>query len=77
MLTVADVAAITQLDPQAIRRAISRRELSAVKLCGRLRIEPSAFEAWRDANRVRGRDATHRENQSGRRSHGLKGLLDK
>lgn len=46
LLSVAEVAQRVGLKHQAVRRAISRGELAAVKLCGRVRVPPAALDAW-------------------------------
>lgn len=52
LLTVAEVAERVGLKHQAVRRAISRGDLDAVKLCGRVRIEPAALTAWIERSRI-------------------------
>jgi excisionase family DNA binding protein len=52
LLTAADVADRCGLSRKAVYRAIERGELKAFRLCSRLRIEPSAVDAWLDASVV-------------------------
>jgi hypothetical protein len=47
---VNEAATLAGLQHQAIRRAIARGDLQAMKLCGRVRIEPRAFDAWCSAH---------------------------
>jgi excisionase family DNA binding protein len=51
LLTVFDVAELTQLHPEVVRREIRRGHLRATILCRRLRISPSDLQVWIDANR--------------------------
>jgi excisionase family DNA binding protein len=46
LLTVDEAANRVGLRHVALRKAIRRGELPAVKLCSRLRIEPAALEEW-------------------------------
>ena len=46
------VARRSGLSRKAIYRAIARGELSAYRLCGRLRIAPQDEQRWLEANRV-------------------------
>lgn len=78
LLTVAEVAERVGLKHQAVRRAVSRGDLEAVRLCGRIRIEPVALEAWIDSGRVRrasGRVSVVPSVQRASASH-LRRLLD-
>lgn len=50
--TPEQVAQRTELSRKAIYRAIERGELTAYRLCGRLRITPSDEQAWIENNRV-------------------------
>jgi excisionase family DNA binding protein len=47
-----EAAALAGLSTRAIYRAIQRGELSAVKLCSRLRISRVAFEEWVERSAV-------------------------
>jgi len=52
-LTVQQVAELTSLSTDAVRRAIARGELEALMLCNRIRVEPAAFRRWKDARKIR------------------------
>ncbi len=52
LLTIAEVAEHVRLRPEAVYRAIRRGELQASKLGGRLRVRPSALDAWIEGQRV-------------------------
>jgi excisionase family DNA binding protein len=52
LLTVAEVAALTGLSPNAVYRAIWSGELRASKLRGRIRVPAYAVDAWVDNGRV-------------------------
>ena len=52
LMTVAEAAEHVGLNHRAIRRAIARGELRAVKVCSRIRIAPDDFARWLDANRL-------------------------
>ena len=54
-LPPAEVARRVGLSRAAIYRAIERGELPAYKLCGRLRVDPNAVEAWKAANAIQPR----------------------
>jgi excisionase family DNA binding protein len=60
LLSVYDAAERVGLHHVALRGAIKRGELPAVKLCSRLRIDPADLEAWISAGRV---DWTERTTQ--------------
>jgi excisionase family DNA binding protein len=47
--TVDDVADGLQLSPWAVRRAINRGDLTALKICSRVRIAEDALDAWLEA----------------------------
>jgi excisionase family DNA binding protein len=51
-MTVAEAAERVGLHHRAIRRAIERGELPAVKVCSRIRIAPDDFARWLEANRL-------------------------
>lgn len=51
-LTVQQVAELTSLSTDAVRRAIARGELEALMLCNRIRVEPSAFRRWKAARKI-------------------------
>ena len=51
--TPEQVARRTGLSRKAIYRAIERGELTAYRLCGRLRIHPDDEHAWIEHNRVK------------------------
>jgi excisionase family DNA binding protein len=55
LFTVADVAEITGLSPNAVYRAIAAGELRASKLRGRLRVQLADLDAWIESNVVRAR----------------------
>jgi excisionase family DNA binding protein len=48
-----EIAGLCGLSPRAIYRAISRGELRATRLCGRLRCRTADVEDWIERNRVR------------------------
>ncbi len=52
LLSPAQVAGMAGLSRAAVYRAIERGELRASRLCGRLRIESSEFEAWKQRSVV-------------------------
>ena len=52
LLSAEDVARLCGLSRKAVYRAIERGELKAFRLCSRLRIDPSAVEAWLARNVV-------------------------
>lgn len=52
LLTLREVAEWCRLSSKAIRGAIERRELRAVKVCGRWRVAPSDLDAWLAASVV-------------------------
>ena len=52
LLTVADAADRLGLKHGAVRRAIARGDLPAVKLCSRIRIDPAELRRWVDAHRI-------------------------
>jgi excisionase family DNA binding protein len=51
-MSVREIAERISIDHQAVRRSINRGELSAYKLCGRLRVYESDFEAWHEDCRL-------------------------
>lgn len=53
LLSADDVARRCGLSRKAVYRAIERGELKAFRLCSRLRIDPSAVDAWLEANVVK------------------------
>ena len=54
-LTPKEIAALERLSPDAIYRSIAAGDLVARKVCGRLRIDRTDYEAWKDRHRVRPR----------------------
>lgn len=52
LMTVDEVCAHVRLSPWAVRRAIKRGELTAMKPAGRLRIPREAMFAWLEGSRV-------------------------
>jgi excisionase family DNA binding protein len=46
LLTITEAAQRVNLKPAALRRAIHRNELNAIKLCSRIRIDPTELEQW-------------------------------
>jgi excisionase family DNA binding protein len=60
LLTVDEAASRVGLRHVALRKAIRRGELPAIKVCSRLRIEPAALEEWIARCRVQGRAAEPR-----------------
>jgi len=58
LLSVHEAAERVGLKHLALRRAIDRGELTASKLCGRVRIDPSELRRWIESNRVAPTDAT-------------------
>ena len=51
-LTAKEIAALERLSPDAIYRAIQAGDLPARKVCGRLRVDESDYEAWKRRHRV-------------------------
>jgi excisionase family DNA binding protein len=51
-LSPEQVATACGLSRRAVYRAIDRGELTAFRLCSRLRIRPNDVEAWVDANQI-------------------------
>jgi excisionase family DNA binding protein len=56
LLTVSDAARQLGLKHQALRRAIKRGELPAMKICSRIRIDPDELRSWVEERRVRPQD---------------------
>jgi excisionase family DNA binding protein len=54
-ITPKEIAALERLSPDAIYRAIASGDLPARKVCGRLRVDRSDYEAWKQRHRVRPR----------------------
>lgn len=52
-LTPKEIAGLERLSPDAIYRAIQSGDLPARKVCGRLRVDRTDYEAWKDRHRVR------------------------
>lgn len=52
LLTVTEAASRVGLRHAALRRAIQRGEIPAVKLCGRVRIRPDDLEEWISRNSI-------------------------
>ncbi len=52
MMSVDDVATITGFSAYTIRAAVRDGELRAVKLRGRIRIDPPDFRSWVDEHEV-------------------------
>jgi excisionase family DNA binding protein len=52
-LTAKEIAALERLSPDAIYRAIQAGDLPARKVCGRLRVDESDYEAWKQRHRVK------------------------
>lgn len=52
-LTIHEAGQRVALGPGAIRRAIQRGDLPAIKLCSRVRIEPAELDRWVARHRVR------------------------
>lgn len=52
LLTVTDAAERLGLKHGAVRRAIARGDLPAMKLCSRIRIDPADLRRWIDAQRI-------------------------
>ena len=50
LLTLEEVARLCSLSQKAVRGAIQRGELRALKVCGRWRIPPAALRDWIDAS---------------------------
>jgi excisionase family DNA binding protein len=53
LLTVADAAERLGLKHGAVRRAIARGDLPAMKLCSRIRIDPVDLRRWVEAHRIK------------------------
>jgi excisionase family DNA binding protein len=54
-ITPREIAALERLSPDAIYRAIASGDLPARKVCGRLRVDRSDYEDWKQRHRVRPR----------------------
>jgi excisionase family DNA binding protein len=54
-ITPKEIAVLERLSPDAIYRAIASGDLPARKVCGRLRVDRSDYEAWKQRHRVRPR----------------------
>lgn len=52
LLSPEQVATACGLSRRAVYRAIDRGELTAFRLCSRLRIRPDDVEAWVEANQI-------------------------
>lgn len=52
LMTPNDVAALTGLHPEVVRREIRRGNLIAHKVCGRIRITHEGYLDWLDRNRL-------------------------
>lgn len=52
LLTLHEAAELVGLKHLALRRAIQRGELPAIKLCSRLRIEARDLASWIERNRL-------------------------
>ena len=53
LLTVADAADRLGLKHGAVRRAIARGDLPAMKLCSRIRIDPAELRRWVESHRIK------------------------
>ena len=77
--TPEQIAQRTGLSRKAIYRAIDRGELTAYRLCGRLRIHPNDEHAWIEQNRVNAASAPTPKGDLRPRpaaaQHGLRRLL--
>ena len=51
-LTTHEAAARLRISERAVRNAIARGELRALKVCRRVRIAESEFDSWVEASRV-------------------------
>ena len=58
LLSVAEAAEILGVSEKSVRGAISRGELPASKVCGRIRIAKRDLRAWVEANRVTRRETS-------------------
>lgn len=72
-LSPRQVADAYGLSRQAIYRAIDRGELSASKLCGRIRISPGAVAEWVLASRIEPREAVQTASRQDVRESGIGG----
>jgi hypothetical protein len=54
-LTPKEIAALERLSPDAIYRSIAAGDLAARKVCGRLRVDRTDYEAWKGRHQVRAR----------------------
>ena len=75
-MSVTDVAESLGVKHQAVRRAISRGELPASKVCSRVRIARADFEAWVDGQRIEPEHFSEPSPPPPRPRHGLKRHLD-
>ncbi len=69
-LTLQQVAELTNLSTDALRRAIKKGDLQAAKLCGQIRVEAAELRRWKAANRIRPRVDGSPMLDVGRRSGG-------
>jgi excisionase family DNA binding protein len=70
-----EIASLCGLSPRAIYRAISRGELRASRLCGRLRCRTVDVEAWIERNLVRAAPNLKRLRHDGRSAPADRGSL--
>jgi excisionase family DNA binding protein len=56
LLTIAEAAQRVNLKPAALRRAIHRNELAAIKLCSRIRIDPVELDQWISRHQITSND---------------------
>jgi excisionase family DNA binding protein len=70
-----EVAGLCGLSPRAIYRAISRGELRATRLCGRLRCRMADVEEWIERNRVKPVPILKRPPSDGREAIAERGSL--
>jgi excisionase family DNA binding protein len=70
-----EIASICGLSPRAIYRAISRGELRATRLCGRLRCRTVDVELWIDRNRIHPAPTFKQLPPDGRNVRGGRGSL--
>lgn len=69
------IATLCGLSPRAIYRAISRGELRATRLCGRLRSRTSDVEEWIERNVVEPVASLQQPPRNGREAHSSRGSL--
>jgi excisionase family DNA binding protein len=74
--TPEQIAQRTGLSRKAIYRAVERGELTAYRLCGRLRIHPDDEQAWIENHRAQPLELSAPRPRQAPAKHGLRRLLE-